>query len=98
MPLTEALARIDTAAARMERLWSILRWIATLIIAGVLWGARLEWRSSATADDVSAMKPVVSEHGQKLANIEGRLHGIASQVGKVPSKVAARLNGEEAER
>lgn len=29
------------------------------------------------------------------ANIEGRLHGIASQVGKLPGKIAAKLNEHE---
>lgn len=44
-----------------------------------------ERRISDTEGDVKALKSNVS-------NIESRLHGIASQVGRVPSKVAAKLN------
>ena len=35
----------------------------------------------------------ISKHGEEIAEIKGKLHGIASQVGRMPGKVAAKLNG-----
>lgn len=93
------LDRMDAALTKLEKLGKLLVWALVLIIAGALWAARLEWRVSDTAAQVvdinTSLKPQVKEHGEKLANIEGRLHGIASQVGKVPARVAAKLQPEE---
>lgn len=47
-----------------------------------------ERRIADTEGDVKALKSNVS-------SIESRLHGIASQVGKVPAKVAAKLSDTE---
>ncbi len=33
--------------------------------------------------------------GKQITNIEGRLHGIASQIGRVPGKVATKLQLQE---
>ncbi len=33
----------------------------------------------------------ITKHGEEIAEIKGKLHGIASQVGKVPGKVAERM-------
>lgn len=46
-----------------------------------------ERRIGGIEDDVKAQ-------GKSISEIEGRLHGIASQVGKVPGRVAARLEND----
>lgn len=33
----------------------------------------------------------ISQHGKEIAEIKGKLHGIASQVGKMPARVAQQL-------
>jgi len=95
MSLDAAIDALNAQAAQMERLAKMLLTALVLILTGALWAARLEWKAAATADEVAELKPQVQVHGQQLANIEGRLHGIASQVGKVPSRVAAKLQPEE---
>lgn len=87
----KSLERMNQILARLERVWKLCLGIATAVVAVVLWGARLEWRVS----EAHAIIPTVQQHGQQIATLEGRLHGIASQVGKVPGKVAAKLNEEE---
>jgi len=41
------------------------------------------------------LKPRVEQHDRQISTIEGRLHGIASQIGRVPGKVAAKLQLQE---
>lgn len=47
-----------------------------------------EARLGSTEGDVKSLKNNVS-------NIESRLHGIATQIGKVPNKVAAKIQDDE---
>lgn len=35
----------------------------------------------------------LSQHGKEIAEIKGKLHGIASQVGKMPARVAQQIKG-----
>ena len=91
----DIIDRLEAVLTKQEKLGKVLIASLALIISGALWAARLEWKAAATADEVADIKPQVQVHGQQLANIEGRLHGIASQVGKVPSRVAAKLQPEE---
>lgn len=36
----------------------------------------------------------VKRQGSAISNIEGRLHGIATQIGKVPGRVASKIQDE----
>ena len=98
-PPPDIIDRLEAVLTKQEKLGKVLIASLALIISGALWAARLEWRVADTAAQVvdinTSLKPQVKEHGEKLANIEGRLHGVASQVGKVPSRVAAKLQPEE---
>ncbi|MBK8093065.1 MAG: hypothetical protein IPK32_14020 [Verrucomicrobiaceae bacterium] len=38
------------------------------------------------------------QQDREISEIKGKLHGIASQVGQVPSRVAAKLTGKESDR
>lgn len=39
-------------------------------------------------EDIREIKPRLDAHEKAISTIEGRLHGIATQVGKLPNKVA----------
>lgn len=95
----DIIDRLEAVLTKQEKLGKVLIASLVLILSGALWAARLEWRVADTAAQVVDIKtdlePQVKQHGEQLANIEGRLHGVASQVGKVPSRVAAKLQPEE---
>ena len=88
----DTLDRIDTMLNKLERLGKIMRWALGLIITGAVWAASMQSRVNSLEAEQQDMRPKVQGALNSIANIEGRLHGIASQVGKVPGKVASKLN------
>lgn len=81
----------DRAAARAERLLKIVMAVLGLVVSGTLWGARLEWITKDHERRIMSAEGDVKGLNHAVSNIEGRLHGLASQVGKMPAKVAAKL-------
>lgn len=69
----------DRAAARAERLLKIVMAVLGLVVSGTLWGARLEWITKDHERRMSAAEGDVKNLNSTVSNIEGRLHGIASQ-------------------
>lgn len=90
--MSDTLDRIDSVLAKQERVARLMLWALGLILTGAVWATLLQADVNALKSDNADMKPKVNSHSEAIANIEGRLHGIASQVGKVPSRVAAKLN------
>lgn len=88
----DTLDRIDTMLNKLERLGKLMLLALGLIITGAVWAASMQSRVSNLESEQAGMKPQIQQHDKAISNIEGRLHGIASQVGKVPSRVAAKLN------
>lgn len=86
------LDRLDQMLSKLERLGKLLLWALVLIITGAVWAALLQSDVTSLKAEQAEMRPKVQGALNSIANIEGRLHGIASQVGKVPGKVAAKLN------
>lgn len=43
------------------------------------------------SEDIREMKPRLDAHEKAISTIEGRLHGIAAQVGKLPNKMATSI-------
>ena len=77
---------------KLQLLGKMLIWALALIISGAVWAALLQSDVTSLKAEHAEMKPKVESALSSIANIEGRLHGIASQVGKMPGKVAAKLN------
>ncbi len=90
--MSKPLDRMDAMMTKLERVAKLMLWALGLIISGAVWAALLQSDVNTLKAATADMKPKVDGHSQAIANIEGRLHGIASQVGKVPSRVAAKLN------
>ena len=88
----DTLDRIDAMLSKLEHLGKVMLSVLVLIITGAIWAATMQSDVAALKSEQRAMRPRVDAHDKAIANIEGRLHGIASQVGKVPGKVAAKLN------
>jgi hypothetical protein len=45
--------------------------------------------------DLRQITSTTDNLGRDVAEIKGKLHGISSQVGRVPSRVAAKITGQE---
>ncbi len=88
------LDRLDQMLSKLEKLGKLLLWVLGLIITWAVWAALLQSDVMSLKAEQAEMKPEIKGHTQAIANIEGRLHGIASQVMKVPDKVAAKLQEE----
>jgi len=88
------LDRLDQMLSKLEKLGHLLLWALGLIITWAVWAALLQSDVTSLKAEQAEMKPEIKGHTQAIANIEGRLHGIASQEGKVPGKVAAKLQEE----
>jgi cell division protein FtsL len=91
----DSLSRIDLILSRLERLAKLLLAALMIIVSGAIWAATMELRLRSVESEQSHMSPKVEAHGQQISNLEGRLHGIASQLGKVPGKVAAKMSEGE---
>lgn len=71
------LELLNAALSKAQTIGQLLRWCLGLILAGAIWGARMElrqadlieWRTVATAD--------IKDHAKALENIKGRM-GIAA--------------------
>lgn len=83
---------MDQMITKLSGLARLLLWALALIISGAVWAATLQGRVNSLEAEQNDLRPKVQSALSSIANIEGRLHGIASQVGKVPGKVAAKLN------
>lgn len=90
----ETITHIETMLTKLEKLGRLLVWALGLIISGAVWASTMQMRIASVESWKDKTDPKVEEHSSKLASIEGRLHGIASQVGKVPSRVAAKISEE----
>ena len=93
----EAAHHFDIVISRLEKLGKMLIAALMLIMSGAIWAARIEWRLGETESVGFNLKPRVEQHDRQISTIEGRLHGIASQIGRVPGKVATKLQLQEAE-
>jgi hypothetical protein len=91
----DQLSHIDLLLSRLERLGKLLATTLIVIVTGAIWAATMELRLRSVESEQSHMSPKVEAHGQQISNLEGRLHGIASQLGKVPGKVAAKMSEGE---
>jgi hypothetical protein len=91
----DSLSRIDLILSRLERLAKLLLAALMIIVSGAIWAATMELRLRSVEAEQSRISPDVKAHGEQISNIEGRLHGIASQLGKVPGKVAAKMSEGE---
>lgn len=87
--------RLDAMLSKLERLGKLLLWALALIISGAVWAATIQDRVTNIEAWKSEASPKLEGHAKAIANIEGRLHGLASQVGKVPGRVAAKLEGNQ---
>jgi hypothetical protein len=80
-----------TVFEKMEKLLVIQRWIISLTAAAVLWGARLEWSNKDHEQRLNEVEADNKQDAKNISEIQGRLHGIASQLGKLPGQVAAKV-------
>ena len=55
----------------------------------------MQTKLSAHDHELDLQANEISQHGKEIAEIKGKLHGIASQMGKMPSRVAQQLKGSE---
>lgn len=86
--------RIDSLIARLERLGKLLLWALTLILTGAVWATRQEVMLNDHDRRLREVETSSSALSADVSEIKGRLHGIASQVGRVPGKVAERITNE----
>ena len=91
----ETYHHFDTVISRLEKLGKLLITALVLIMSGAVWAARIEWRLGEAEHVGFQLKPRVEQHDRQISTIEGRLHGIASQIGRVPGKLAAKLQLQE---
>lgn len=97
MPDTDidTLDRIDAMLGKLERLGKLMLAALALIISGAIWAATMQSDLAAVKAEQREIRPKVETALNSIANIEGRLHGIASQVGRVPGRVAEKLQPQE---
>lgn len=88
--------KFEKTIGRLEKLVQAQRWIIGLTAAAVLWGARLEYASTDHGKRLDAMEPQLRANSTSIAQIEGRLHGISTLIGRVPEKVVAKINEKDA--
>lgn len=86
--------RIDSLIARLERLGKLLLWALLLIITGAVWATRQEMVINDHDRRLREVETVTASNSTDVSEIKGRLHGIASQVGRVPGKVVERMTNE----
>lgn len=86
---------IETVINRLERLMNMQKWIIGLTAAAVLWGARLEFASTDHGKRLDSVEPETKRNSNNISEIQGRLHGLASQMGKLPGKVATALRPQQ---
>jgi hypothetical protein len=83
-----------------NRLLTILGIITAAITIGVQWMSlgeikgKLETVVNMHDRRLDAAEGKIDDHAKDIAEIKGKLHGIASQVGKVPGRVAERIQGQ----
>lgn len=82
---------LDTLITRLEKLAGLGKWIISLIIAFVVWAARLEFASTDHGKRLDGVEVDTKRNSNNISEIQGRLHGTASQLGKLPGKVATAL-------
>lgn len=82
---------IETMIERLEKLLQYQKWIIVCTAAAVLWGAKLEFASADHGKRLDSVEADTKRNGNNISEIQGRLHGIASLVGKIPGKVATAL-------
>lgn len=82
---------LDTLITRLEKLAGLGKWIISLIIAFVAWAARLEFASTDHGKRLDGVEIDTKRNSNNISEIQGRLHGTASQLGKLPGKVATAL-------
>lgn len=86
--LIEEMEQMLQRTERVRKLWMA---VVTVTVGAVLWGARLEFASEDHGRRINGLEVDVKANGKNISEIQGRLHGIASQVGKVPGRVAGKL-------
>lgn len=91
----DTITRLDSMLGKLERLGKLMRSALVLIITGAIWAATMQNDLASVKAEQREIRPKVESHAQAIANIEGRLHGIASQVGRVPGRVAEKLQPQE---
>lgn len=82
---------LDTLITRLEKLAGLGKWLISLIIAFVVWAARLEFATTDNSKRLDGVEIDTKRNSNNISEIQGRLHGIASQLGKLPGKVATAL-------
>ena len=82
---------LDTLITLLEELAGVGKWMISLIIAFVVWAARLEFASTDHGKRLDGVEVDTKRNSNNISEIQGRLHGIASQLGKLPGKVATAL-------
>lgn len=85
---------LETLISKLEKVGKLIITVFVFVLTGALWAARIEWRVNETESTTTSLKPRVEQHDRQISTLEGRLHGISVQIGKVPSKVAAKISDE----
>ncbi len=88
---TDTLDHAEMLIGRLERLGKLLVGALVLIISGAVWATRQEMNMSEHDRRLTDVEKTSATLNTEVSEIKGRLHGIASQVGKMPSRVAQQI-------
>lgn len=81
--------RFEILLSRIEKAGKLMIFVVTLTAGGVLWGARLEWKTTDLIEKESKRQSreekiteQLSSMASSMAVIESKLHGVSTLVGK----------------
>lgn len=90
--MPDAIDQLDAKLAKLDRLYRMQLGIILLTASAVLWGGRLEWSKADHEARIHAVETDTRGLREDMIEVKTRIHGVATQVGRVPGKVAAKLN------
>lgn len=76
---------------RVEKLWKLALAILAFVLTGTLWGARLEWRVTETAEKLSAVADETRATSLDVSRIKGHM-GITKTPAPIPPQQTAAAN------
>lgn len=85
MEPTDLIDQCNALLTRVEKLWKLALAILAFVLTGTLWGARLEWRVTETAEKLSAVADETRATSLDVSRIKGHLNLTTSLIPKTPS-------------
>ena len=92
--MPDTLDQINAILARSERMLQAQRWIIVLTASAVLWGAKLECTKADHEKRITNVETDTQHIHDDMIEVKTRIHGVASQIGKMPGKVASTIKQE----